>query len=97
MEQPEKIPCPFVYASGKHCCGHVVAVEAYKADISWTLQGDSTWDVGFFPRSHYHLFCSERGNHAGVRGQDDARLKFYFDQLPEELAQLVSCTGVRQS
>jgi hypothetical protein len=40
--------CPFVYASGKRCTGHITRVEAYKADLSWQrepvmrLQGQSS-------------------------------------------------------
>ncbi len=64
---PAQIPCPFVYAKGKKCTGHVVRVEAYKADISWNYR-DGAWRFAVGgPRSHYHLFCSEKDNHAGVR------------------------------
>jgi hypothetical protein len=37
------------------------------------------------PRSHYYVFCSEKGNHAGNVGGDDQRMKFYFNQLPAEI------------
>ena len=33
----ERIPCPFVYANGRACTGHVVRVEAYKADVTWSV------------------------------------------------------------
>ena len=69
----------------------MIRVEAYKADLAWSLNDDGKW---FFdwnePRSHWHLFCSLKGNHSGARG-DDA-LKFYWDQLPEELRQILSET-----
>jgi hypothetical protein len=79
-----EIPCPFVYANGKKCPGHITRVEAYKADVTWTPDADGKWKprVGE-PRSHYHLFCSEKGNHAGTRGQD--RLKCYLSALPMRL------------
>src|SRR5262249_28061437 len=32
--------------------------------------------------SHFHLFCSEKGNHAGYPARDSDKMKFYFDQLP---------------
>lgn len=87
---PGQIPCPFVYANGKKCTGHVVRVAAYKADISWNFDRETgTW--GFHvgePRSHYHLFCSEKENHAGVRG-DDSRMKYYYQHLPEQLRSVV--------
>ena len=50
------IPCPFVYANGKRCTGHVVRVEAYKADINWApdkATGEWRQSTGQ-PRSHYH-------------------------------------------
>jgi hypothetical protein len=87
----ERIPCPFTYANGKACPGHIVSVEAYKADVAWSMNDDGTWQVAIGrPRSHYHLFCSKKGNHAGYKRQDDSRLKFYFNQLPEELRQAMT-------
>jgi hypothetical protein len=80
------IQCPFVYSNGKHCSGHVVRVEAFKADIVWSLEDDGEWKMSVGqPRSHYHLFCSQEGNHAG-HGQEDAdSMTFYFQDLPQEL------------
>ena len=46
------IACPFVYANGRACGGHVVRVEAYKADITWSLAADGSWSFDFRPRSH---------------------------------------------
>jgi len=88
VEFAGEIPCPFVYANGKKCTGHVVRVEAYKADIHWVAE-NGVWHfwVGQ-PQSHYHVFCSEKSNHAGI-GRED-RLKFYFDKLPEQLQAVVS-------
>ncbi len=37
----EPVPCPFVYASGKHCKGHITRIEAYKADLCWILKDRS--------------------------------------------------------
>jgi len=80
------IPCPFVYSTGRKCKGHVIRVEAYKADLAWDMRDDGSWQFGAgAPRSHYHLFCSEKGNHAGVRAQDGVKL--YLDQLPDGLLQ----------
>ena len=84
------IPCPFTYANGKRCDGHVIRVEAYKADLDWELGDDGRWRFSWgAPRSHFHLFCSERGNHAGMRRSDDSRMKFYGDELPEELRAVI--------
>jgi hypothetical protein len=79
----EKIPCPF--ANGKKCTGHVDRIEAYKADIMWSPNEDGTWKAHIEPRSHYHVFCSAKGNHAGYGREDSPKLKFYYRDLPKEL------------
>lgn len=86
------IPCPFVYANGKGCGGHIVRVEAYKADIEWQIDDSGRWRFGFDPRSHYHLFCSEKGNHAGFKRQDDAQMKFHWRELPSQIRDLLEAT-----
>ena len=86
------IPCPFVYANGRCCTGHVVRIEAYKADIAWTVDAEGLWSFDCRPRSHYHVFCSEKGNHAGFRRQDPAALKFWFDTLPTPIRQILEQT-----
>jgi hypothetical protein len=85
----KEVACPFIYANGRKCPGHIIRVEAYKADITWTPGEDGKWrpSVGE-PRSHYHLFCSEKGNHVGARGEDHPRMKCYLGQLPEGLCLL---------
>jgi hypothetical protein len=86
-----KIPCPFVYAKGKPCSGHIIRVEAYRADLEWSVNDTGEWRLTVSgPRSHYHLFCSEKGNHAGYRRQDDSQLKYYFSQMPDELLRAMS-------
>jgi hypothetical protein len=94
MDQP--IPCPFVYANGKNCPGHITRVEAYKADLSWDRQADGTWKFEWDgPRSHYHVFCSLKGNHAGYGRPDDSQMKLYLDQLPDGLWQAMMPTPPR--
>lgn len=88
------IQCPFIYANGRRCTGSVNRIEAYKADVLWELKGDR-WEFGWDPRSHYHLFCSEKGNHAGYARSDSDKMKFYFDQLPEEVLAILERTGVQ--
>ena len=69
------IPCPFEYANGKRCGGDIVKVEAYNADLEWELQEDGSSKFSFgHPRSHYHVFCSEKGNHAGFGRSDSDSL-----------------------
>jgi hypothetical protein len=83
----EKIPCPYVYARGRKCTGYVVKVAAFNADIEWRFN-DGEWKFSAgCPKSHYHVYCSEKGNHAGAIG-DDA-LKFYFQNLPEQIAAVI--------
>lgn len=96
MADTMKIPCPFVYASGKRCSGHITRVEAYKADVVWELSPGGQWEFGWDPRSHYHLFCSEKGNHAGYKRQDNEQMKCYADQLPVEIQAMLERTGVKQ-
>ncbi len=84
--------CPFVYANGKACSGHIVRVEAYKADLDWSLDKSGVWQFSFGPRSHYHLFCSEKGNHAGPRRPDDPQMKAHWRDLPDEIRNILEST-----
>jgi hypothetical protein len=88
---PEMVPCPFVDARGKKCTGHIVRIEAFKADLAWRLGDDGVWSFSVGgPRSHYHLYCSERDNHAGGYGRsDDDRMKFYHQNLPIALQEVI--------
>jgi hypothetical protein len=69
-----------------------VRIEAYKADIDWQL-GEDGWSFGFAPRSHYHVFCSEKGNHAGFKRQDDPQMKFHWRELPAQVRALLEATN----
>ena len=74
MTQP--IPCPFVYANGRHCTGVVRRARAY----------GPTGRDGVVRREKvrkYRLWCSEKDDHAGVLSSPDAkpRMEFYPDQL----------------
>jgi hypothetical protein len=88
------LPCPFIYANGKRCTGTITRIEAYKAEIIWERREDRRWVFGFAPRSHYHLFCSEKGNHAGSRRTDNPQMKFHWRQLPEEVRGILMSTNV---
>lgn len=89
-----RVPCPFVYANGRRCTGHIVRIEAYKADLVWQADAEGSWHFDFRPRSHYHLFCSEKGNHAGYRRQDPIDMKDWLDRLPEPLRALINGVDV---
>ncbi|MGD2145433.1 MAG: hypothetical protein PVH41_01925 [Anaerolineae bacterium] len=87
------IPCPFVYADGKRCTGEIKRIEVYKADITWSRRPDGAWELEWDPRSHYHLFCSEKGTHSGWAKRDDSRMKFYLSELPAAVrAVLAACS-----
>ena len=90
------LACPFVYSDGRKCSGRIVKVEAYKADITWERAPDGTWEFWWNPRSHHHLFCSEKGNHAGHKKQDDDRMKFRYDQLPPAIQLLLESTSPQE-
>jgi hypothetical protein len=92
VAQHTLIACPFVYANGRPCTGHVVRIEAYKADLTWSADAEGTWSFDFRLRSHYHVFCSDKGNHAGFRRQDPNALKFWFDTLPLSIQRLLEQT-----
>lgn len=89
------IPCPFVYSNGRRCAGHIVRIEAYKADIDWQQAKEGGWDFAFAPRSHYHRFCLEKSNHAGALRRDDEQMKFHWRDLPDEIKAIIGATGVR--
>jgi hypothetical protein len=81
-----EIACPFIYASGRKCSGHITHVDAYKCDVTWRPGADGKWrpSVGEV-RSHYHLFCSEKENHAGSLRPGSAQMKRYLVELPDGL------------
>jgi hypothetical protein len=77
-------PCPYVHTNGDQCPGHIVKVEAFNADLRWTFDesGNGTFNHSQ-PRSQYHLFCSERGNHADDSGTE--QMQCYIISMPDEL------------
>ncbi|MET4384363.1 hypothetical protein ABIB73_000098 [Bradyrhizobium sp. F1.4.3] len=88
-----RIPCPFAYARGKKCSGHIVGLKAFNADLVWRRGDDGIWSFSFGqPRSHYHLLCSEKGNHAGSVKGDSEQMKFHHRDLPASLQKVVSAS-----
>ena len=85
-----QIVCPFVSVNGICCTGHIVRIEAYMADLAWSLNDDGKWVFGHDePRSHYHLFCSKKHTHAGYDGGHSDQLKRHLHDLPDPLRQIV--------
>lgn len=72
----DSIPCPFVYADGRRCCGAVYRARAY---------GPTRGDF-FVARQNvrkYRLWCSEKEDHAGAVPSTEGkyRMEFYPDQV----------------
>jgi hypothetical protein len=62
-----------------------------KADLAWHRSDEGKWtfSVGE-PRTHYHLYCSEKGNHAGFNKPDSEKMKFYYRDLPPTLQKVIT-------
>lgn len=69
-------------------------VEAFHADLYWSIGANAKWRFQFRTRSHFHLSCSEKGNHAGTRERDDERMVFRGDRLPPGVEAIINATGV---
>jgi hypothetical protein len=89
------IPCPFVYANGKRCDGEIDRIEAYRAELVWERSSEGKWRFNWSPGSHYHLFCSKKGNHAGYKRPDSEQMKLHWGDLPGEVRTLLDKTDVQ--
>src|ERR1700722_19452791 len=80
--KPEAIPCPFVYASGRRCTGHVYRARAY---------GPSREHV-----RKYRLWCSEKDDHAGAVSDpvSKSRMEFYPDELAPGVVEMLWSGGM---
>ena len=86
--------CPFVYGNGKKCNGHIDQLEINKADISIGLnEKGEILGVSIKSRYHVHLYCSERGNHAGYIRPHSDKMKVFYQDLPEEMRNKLECRG----
>lgn len=95
IDKPPPIPCPFVYATGRACEGHIVRMEAYKAEAVWEQGEDGRWGFDIASPMRYHLFCSQKGNHAGFDRPAPPSMKYWAKELPEELQKMLIATGIR--
>jgi hypothetical protein len=70
------IPCPFIYAKGRQCCGVIYRAVGYGP----RRNGDFVFreDV-----RKYRLWCSEKDDHAGSvpTFEGKMRMEFYPDEL----------------
>jgi hypothetical protein len=71
------LPCPFVYADGRKCSGHVYRARAYGPKRG-------NWIVAREDVRKYRMWCSEKDDHAGAVSSlaTKHRMEFYPDQLP---------------
>jgi hypothetical protein len=70
--------CPFVYANGKKCCGHVT---------SWKIYGGKD----FMHARKVRLWCSVGWDHQGGVNSwvGKERMEFYPDKLPKPIFEAV--------
>src|SRR4051794_27656932 len=68
--------CPFVYAKGQRCKGHVVGVQGYGPRFDGQMRVRKV-----------RFWCSDKDDHTGTTfgtwGKE--RMEFYPDQLPDDL------------
>ncbi|HUB48365.1 MAG TPA: hypothetical protein VMB73_25595 [Acetobacteraceae bacterium] len=71
------IPCPFVYANGRTCCGVVRQARAYGP-----TKGKHYVDRADVRK--YRLWCSDKDDHAGTASgiEGKLRMEFYPNELP---------------
>lgn len=87
-----RIACPFVYANGRRCPGHVTKVAAFHAHLEWEPRPDGSWAFTWTPGSRYRVFCSLRDDHSSPFGPRDERMLFERKELPKELQELLQNT-----
>lgn len=80
MSENDNPQCPFVYATGKRCCGTVSGVRFY-----------GNIQDGYPGVKKVRIWCSAMHDHAGAdRGfAAKDRMEFYPDQIPTDLKQYV--------
>jgi hypothetical protein len=68
------VPCPFVYSTGRRCCGAVYRASAYGPTKGrhYVLREDVR---------KYRLWCSDKNDHAGAVNSRSKRMEFYPDEL----------------
>lgn len=80
MDKSADPQCPFVYANGHRCEGHVTNVRFY-----------GNLKYGYPGVRKVRLWCSDKGDHAGaVSGwASKERMEFYPDKIPADLKNFV--------
>ncbi len=82
-----QVQCPFVYANGRRCGGHVVAVWAVPAAAaSWYVDKNGEWQFSVMEIGGYAFACSKRGGHRAGTGIHPKMVLRHGD-LPDEVRQ----------
>jgi len=79
--------CPFTYSNGRKCKGYVKTIKLIKVNVEIDLSEDGKIIDISLERSdyHVHLYCSEKGNHAGYGRRDSEQMKCWWSPSLEEL------------
>jgi hypothetical protein len=88
---PPRIPCPFVYADGRFCQGHIVRIETYKADLVWEMDETGRWRFDL-RRGCVSTSSAREGQTTRASSARTDAMKDWLDRLPEA-AQEVSSAG----
>jgi hypothetical protein len=89
-EKPsDYIACPFVYADGRKCSGHLYRARAYGPRGSDGL-------VERHRVRKYRLWCSEKDDHAGAVSDfvSKERMEFYPNELPPGVEEALWREGI---
>ena len=83
MTSDTDIPCPFVYANGKKCDGHVYRWHVYGP-------GHNHRVVPYPDARKVRLWCSNYDDHAGAVSSFEGkeRMEFYPDEILEKMPEL---------
>lgn len=78
--------CPFVYANGKKCEGHITELKIIKPHFTIHLTSDGDVESAeIWTEYHVHLRCSLNGGHHRDQDQEDDRMKVRLEDLPESI------------
>jgi hypothetical protein len=82
--------CPFTYANGKKCTGHICRAKAF-GPRSASGRVERHYVV------KYRLWCSEKDDHAGIGHVGKERMEFYPRELPDEVLDGLWASGLIES
>jgi len=79
--------CPFTYSNGRKCKGYIRKIKLIKVNLEIELSEDGKiTDIFCIPSDyHVHLYCSQKGNHAGFARRDSEQMKCWWNPSLTEL------------